>query len=278
MTPVRTYEDFTNKKSITEKVRAGLRKSFILASARVSNKTFLNGNWIQFPYYHHVFDDEKLGFERQLKFLSNYGEFISMDQSLELLKEPSKIDGRYFCVGFDDGFSSCGSNMVEVTESLDIPVIVFLPTSFVGFYPEEDNLDMLSAFKNSGNPPMDFLSWLECKDLLSRKVSFGSHTVSHVPLKELTDQQLKYELKQSKQEIEEKLDIECIHFACPWGRPNIDFDVNSIKEIMIECGYQSFSTTERGVMSTDFSNPYHIRRDHLLANWENFQLKYFLLS
>ncbi len=235
-----------------------------------------SSNWIRFPYYHHVFDDEKADFHRQLTYMKNFGEFISMDDACSMLEESDKINGRFFCLSFDDGFANCATNMVDVTESLEVPVIVYLPTKFMGYVPNEKNIDELEVFNVEGNPPVKFLTWEECIGLLGKGVDFGSHTVNHVALKNLSKDSLKEELGKSKSEIEINLGKECIHFACPWGRPDIDFDRELMPDLMNEFGFRSFSTTSRGKMDHISNDLCHIKRDHFLASWQNFQIKYFL--
>ena len=91
----------------------------------------------------------------------------------------------------------------------------------------------------------------------------------------LSVNELENELENSKKVIEDNLGVECLHFACPWGRPNIDFDTLNIAGQMKSAGYQSFATTQRGKMDKEFDHLFNIKRDHLLASWENYQLKYF---
>ena len=68
------------------------------------NRNINNTNkLIRMFFYHHIFDDEKLGFERQLKYIKNFGEFISIDDLASMVQGNEPIDGRYFCLSFDDG-------------------------------------------------------------------------------------------------------------------------------------------------------------------------------
>ena len=110
--------------------------------------------------------------------------------------------------------------------------------------------------------------------MLSHNITFGSHTCSHANLARISNQDIEIEMQASKKLIEEKLNIRCDHFACPWGRRDIDFIPEVTTAIARKSGYLSFSTTDRGKMESG-GDPYLLKRDHLLANWENFQLKYF---
>lgn len=274
MKEIKLYSEFIGDESLTARMREQLRRTAIAAFALKSNINNSN-NWIRLPYYHHVFDDEKLNFERQLKYLKNHGEFISMDQVWELVNGEQPIDGRYFCVSFDDGFYNCYSNMMEITANLNVPVIIYLPTDFIGL--NKDNQQEGKKIENfyPDSPKLvPFLSWENCIEMLNHKISFGSHTCSHANLSKISAEEIESELKISKELIEKKLAIECVHFACPWGREGIDFAPEVTTDIAKKMGYKTFATTNRGKMEKD-SDLYLLKRDHLIANWENFQLKYF---
>jgi hypothetical protein len=265
MDVVKTYKQFADGQGVVNALREQLRNMVIAGLSM--RKSISGNNWIKLPYYHHVFDDERKGFEGQLKYLKNFGEFISMNDVWKMVYEDKQIDGRYFCVSFDDGFYNCYENMM--------PIIIYLPTTYINldsnnpadaekiqrFYPEKPRL-------------VPFLSWQQCREMLSVKVSFGSHTVTHANLMKLNTEGILKEMQASKHEIEKELGVACEHFACPWGRSGIDFDASITTPIAQKLGYKTFATTNRGVVTVG-DNLYTLKRDHLLANWGNYQLKYF---
>lgn len=223
MDEIMTYKDFVRNESALFSIRNSFRNSLIFGLSL--GKRIENGNnWIRFPYYHHVFDDEKKDFQRQLIYLKNVGDFISMDEACSMLAGKSALTGRYFCLGFDDGFQSCFTNMLDITVSLDIPVIIYLPTDYIGlniFMEEEKN--KILHFYPEAPKLVSFLNWEQCKKMLGCKISFGSHTASHANLINLNDNDIKQELEKSKMMIEKQLGVSCKHFACPWGKPGINF-------------------------------------------------------
>ncbi len=271
---ITTYQDYALKPTPAEQVRTVLRK---LAIRGLSQRTAIDKttDWIRLPYYHHVFDDEKKGFERQLKYLKNFGDFISMDQVCELVTADEPVSGRYFCVSFDDGYRCCYTNMMDITAGLGIPVIIYLPTDYTGLS-ENNEADVLKIKQNyPENPGLElFLNWDQCREMLQHQISFGSHTCSHVNLIRLSETEIEDELLRSKKMIEAELNVPCIHFACPWGQVNVNFNPAITKPIAEKLGYKSFATTHRGKMIRG-SDLFQVKRDHLLAGWENYQLKYF---
>jgi peptidoglycan/xylan/chitin deacetylase (PgdA/CDA1 family) len=274
MEEIITYKDFLKKEPFALKFRNQVRNAMILGLS-LKNNIKSSDNWVRFPYYHHVFDDEKKGFHRQLKYLMKFGDFIDMESACKMISGNEPINGRYFCVSFDDGFENCFTNMMDITVGLDIPVIIYLPTNYIGLNIQEKEgwLNTINFYPESPKL-VPFLNWEECKKMLLNKITFGSHTVSHMNLVELNEAGIENELKNSKLAIEQNLGVPCNHFACPWGKPGINFFPATTLPIAKKLGYTSFATTIRGKMQKH-DDLYMLKRDHVIAGWENFQLKYF---
>lgn len=277
MNLVTQYSDYISDDSLKLKARKLLRATIIQALS-LNRKIRKNHAGISFPYYHHVFDDEIKGFDRQLKHFKNYGDFITIDQAYDLISENKPIKDRYFCLSFDDGFKNCYTNMMEVTDKYQAPVIIYLPTDYINLdLSKPKDVYKMENFEENLKKKVPFLDWNECREMLNHNVSFGSHTCQHVNLSTLNEEELTQELKVSKHIIEEELGVKCEHFAVPWGRRGVDFDEKILAKIAEENGYKTVVTTNRGLVTGD-ENPYLIKRDHVIANWSNNQLNYFFGS
>jgi peptidoglycan/xylan/chitin deacetylase (PgdA/CDA1 family) len=228
-----------------------------------------NAHWIRFPYYHHVFDDEQAGFISHLRYMQNLGDIISLDDAVEILESNAPIQGRYFCITFDDGFKNCATNAVPILLDHQATAAFFLPTSYIG-----RSVDGPLAFCRPLQIAMEFLTWDDCRQMIRSGMSLGSHTVSHPQLIDLSDDEVERELRESKEHMERELNVPCEHFCCPTGRPGIDFRVERSPEIARQLGSRSFLTTRRG-SSQRKSVPMMIERDHTIADWSNYQLRYF---
>jgi peptidoglycan/xylan/chitin deacetylase (PgdA/CDA1 family) len=272
---IRTYKEFTYTEPATAKLRNSVR-SLAIRALSLKNNIAGNGNWIRLPYYHHVFEDEQKDFERQLRYLKNFGEYISLDDVCALLTENKPLNGRYFCISFDDGYRCLHEYMMPITASLDIPVMIYLPTDYINTN-EKNEADLQLIRDNlPGNPGLlSFLSWEQCRDMLEHKISFGSHTKTHAHLAKMNKDEIEFELRFSKEVMEKNIPAPCIHFSCPWGKRGIDFNSALTKELAMQLGYISITTTDRG-KTVAGDDPYLLKRDHILAEWGNYQLRYFL--
>ncbi|NCD40820.1 MAG: polysaccharide deacetylase family protein [Bacteroidia bacterium] len=231
-----------------------------------------SSGWIRFPYYHHVFSDERRGFVRQLEYLRNYGEFISLDTAVSMMEDGQVIDGRYFCLTFDDGIRCCYDEVTPLLVERSIPAAFFIVTDYTV---EEPGRRICRPLYLEATYDYEYLTWPECREMIRAGMTVGSHTCSHVRLAALTGDEVRRQLIESKRMIEQNLDIECRHFACPWGGVNRDFDPKQDVKTAKDAGYRSFLTTRRG-KNTNASSPFAIRRDNMYANWSTCQLRYFL--
>jgi peptidoglycan/xylan/chitin deacetylase (PgdA/CDA1 family) len=273
--PVRRYKDFAAGTSALARARGALRDAAVTALS-VGRRPDATKGWIRFPFYHHVFDDEQGGFARQLDYMSSLGDFIGLDAAVQLLASGDPIDGRYFCVTFDDGFKNWFTNAVPILVDQGAAAAFFLVTRYIGTSPEADR-DALLGFYEEGDLLMEFLNWDDCRQMVAAGMTIGSHTVNHVRLAALDEAAAEAELRQSKQTIEAELGQPCDHFCCPFGRENIDYFPDRDPNIARRVGFKSFLSGHRGAMRQG-NSPMMVRRDHLLAGWGNAQLRYFFSS
>jgi peptidoglycan/xylan/chitin deacetylase (PgdA/CDA1 family) len=108
---------------------------------------------------------------------------------------------------FDDAFRSAESVFPEL-ERIGVPVQVFVCSGYA-----RDGA-ALSIPELAGDDPQQLatMTWDEL-----RGVDVGSHGVTHAHLTRLSDDELRRELVESKQQIEDELGRPCSEFAYPYG-------------------------------------------------------------
>lgn len=272
--PTRTYDEFTALTPFKARARDAVRSVAIRALA-LGSDIGATTNWLRFPFYHHVFDDERRGFEAQIDLLRGSGDFISIDDAVAMIEGGVPIDGRYFCLSFDDGLKSCYSGALPVLAERNIPAVFYLVSDLIGLSLEPDDPIARRVFDFKGTATtLDFLSWDDCREMAASGMTFGSHTCNHVKLSQSDADMTRREMTRSKADIEREVGA-CDHFCPPYGIPGVHYDPSRDPGLAQACGYRSFATGARGANRAG-DDPFALRRDQLLANWGAYQLKYFL--
>ena len=124
---------------------------------------------------------------------------------------------RTFAVTFDDAFASVRELAHPIMGALDIPGTVFAPTAFMG---ERQLLRWPGIDHWQDTPSVGELwsmSWDELRELAQDGWEIGSHSRTHPRLPRLDDDALSDELERSREEISDRLGIECRTIAYPYG-------------------------------------------------------------
>jgi peptidoglycan/xylan/chitin deacetylase (PgdA/CDA1 family) len=108
---------------------------------------------------------------------------------------------------FDDAFRSAATVFPEL-QRMGVPVQVFVCTGYA-----RDGAP-LQISELAGDDPQQLatMTWDELRGL-----EIGSHGVTHAHLTLLSDEELRRELLDSKQQIEDELGRACLDFAYPYG-------------------------------------------------------------
>lgn len=99
-----------------------------------------------------------------------------------------------------------------------------------------------------------YLTREQLRKLSDLGIEIGSHSMSHRHLNDLSDEDLRVEIRDSKLRLEEITGRRVAHFSCPGGRVNA-----SVKEIAREAGYESVATSRVG-MNTNAADRFALTR------------------
>jgi peptidoglycan/xylan/chitin deacetylase (PgdA/CDA1 family) len=102
------------------------------------------------------------------------------------------------------------------------------------------------------------LSWDQIREMSKGGIEFGSHTISHPFLSNLTKSEMMYELLESKHVIEQKLGKEIQSIAYPSG----SYD-HRVMNCAKNCGYQFGTSYEHNVTKFDENNLFNMPRIHV---------------
>jgi peptidoglycan/xylan/chitin deacetylase (PgdA/CDA1 family) len=178
-------------------------------------------------------------FERQMRYLREHVEIVSLDKILEIIKHHQSLKRDMVAITFDDGYRDNYINAYPILKKYDIPSAIFITTGFIDKDHNMLNTDEIILMQKEGN------------------ITFGAHSVTHKALSELDRNAVLLQIKGSKSALEKILQEEVKYFAYPYGK-KVDFTYESM-QIVKEAGYVAAFSTENGRITKD-SNIFALNR------------------
>lgn len=136
---------------------------------------------------------------------------VSLGQVADWLSGRQTLPARAAVLTFDDAFSDFESEAAPRLVERNFGATVFVPTSWV---------DRRPGWGGAGANAQSLMSWQAIRELSSVGIEFGSHSCSHHDLRSLGPEALAYELKASRDVLEQNLNRPVKAFAAPYGRTN----------------------------------------------------------
>ena len=183
-------------------------------------------------------------FERQVKYLLGR-KFKSVNPPDYFPVSSKKAGAEGLLITFDDGYADNLWYAMPVLKKYGIAPVIFLTVNYIG------TRDLFGRYKDSEKDR--FLNWREVKEMSAEGVVFGSHTLSHPHLPQLSEDRLDYEISESKKIIEDNTGKEAGIFCYPYG----DFDERVIDAVR-KAGYKGAVVTpgvRRRIKRGDYAVP-----------------------
>ena len=233
------------------------------------NKT----NRVQFLYIHYTFEDQIDKLEKLILFLKKRYNIISYSQATDLILNNKTIDKPYMCISSDDGLKN-NLLFAKILNKHKLSACFFICPEIVNNCKSYEYINNICLNKlNIG--PVEFLDWEDVNFLQSSGHEIGGHTMSHVNLSEISRNEMNYEIKECFKSLKSK-NINVKHFAWPYGKfKHIN---NEAVKMIIQSGFQSLSSAERGCHFQNNNDQIFIRRDHISLDWSINEINFFILK
>ena len=197
-------------------------------------------------------------FARQMRYLKrqNY-KFYTASELIDFYLENGAFPARAITLTFDDGWKDNYTNAFPIMKELGIRATIFLVSSCIGKRSAKVVAD--------GEGEREHLALEDILEMSEYGIEFGSHTLNHKLLHQVPDEEVEFEVTESKKEIENLLQKPCRVFAYPAG-----FCTAAAQNAVKRAGYVAAFSTVYG--DRENVNLYALNRIEILRrNWFLFQ-------
>lgn len=189
-------------------------------------------------------------FIKQIETLKNAGyTFITASELIDILDGKIKQPQKPVLISFDDGYRDFYTDVFPILKKYNVKAVAYIVSGFL-------------------DKPNYMFTWQLQEIAKSGLVEIGGHTVNHASLEGFDYQFVKYEVEESKKELEKLINTPIVSFAYPNG----SFDNQAIK-IVKEAGFKSGVTTIHGY-EINQNNKFSLYRIHPGNKTDNFLLDY----
>ncbi len=211
------------------------------------------------PIYMH--NPNKRLFTQCVQWLIDNGfTFISSDELINILHRGVKPPKGAVWLSIDDGFRRNLDSVVPVIREHKIPITIFIPSGIVkgnGLFPwlnpdmpPDGNGDTLLQGRTR-----NAMTVADLKELARYpEITIGSHTVNHSVTRGLSDEQLRFEVEESKRTLESWIGRTVNTFSYPVG----EFDGRE-RRMLAASGYMLAATTQARFIKPE-NDPYLLPR------------------
>lgn len=196
---------------------------------------------IRILYYHSISDApirssvSPEAFTAQIEYLVQHGyHLLSLSDAVGRLSSGAVFPDRSAVITLDDGFQDNYEHALPILTRFKAPATVFLTVGYIG----TGRLPTLTRTDFMPRP----LDWREVKEMQAQGVEFGSHTLTHPMLSQVSHEVARREIGESRQELEDRLGTGIAFFCYPRG----DFN-DAVKQMVRDEGYRAACSTLPGV-------------------------------
>jgi peptidoglycan/xylan/chitin deacetylase (PgdA/CDA1 family) len=188
-------------------------------------------------------------FGAMCRFFARHFQVIRLGELVTLLEQGKPLEGQ-LVITFDDGYRDNHRTAAPILEQLKLPACFFITTGFIesGEVPRWDRKAGIVS---------EWMTWDDVRDLHRRGFEIGAHTVTHADLGQVSGEEARREIVDSKRALETRLGSPVTLFAYPFGREAQITDAN--RALVAAAGFRSCPSAFGGLVRTG-DDPLQFRR------------------
>ena len=214
-------------------------------------------------------EENKDVFDILLSKIKDNSKFTNIEVAVENIRKKNIQNESQIAFTFDDGYLECYTKIAPALNKQNVNAAFFVCPNFID--QKTENLDgyIVSNSFTRNKYPMD---WYMINQLVKAGFIIGSHTLDHVNLKICKPSDLKKQIIDSKNVIEDRTGVSCEYFAWPYGTYEdisplaLEMALENYKYVFSACDYKNYLSNNKLV----------INRRHFEGNWPITHLNYFL--
>jgi peptidoglycan/xylan/chitin deacetylase (PgdA/CDA1 family) len=218
-------------------------------------------NGLRIFMYHHIGHEDDTDnketffvnietFAQQLDLLAKNYHVMSLAEVEDHYINNMKLPKGAVLLTFDDGYLNNYTYAYPLVQEKKLPITIFLTTGEI-------------------SAKREMLTWKQVAEMKqSNLVSFASHGVNHTRLRKLSDEDVLFELTESKTELEEQLGQPVRSFCYPYGA----FD-SRVRELVFQAGYIMDFGTRKGITHWPWNAKRPLKRAHVMRGENIFDFQ-----
>jgi peptidoglycan/xylan/chitin deacetylase (PgdA/CDA1 family) len=172
---------------------------------------------------------------------------LDLPEALHVLTSQKPLPQPAFCLTFDDGYRSVYESGMQILEDLNLTATLFVTVNFLEgrvqppWHSRDGALLREYAVNATHFQPLE---WRQVREMIAgKRMRLGSHSLNHFMVGNLREADVRAEIRESKEILENRLGIEVPYFAYPYGvRPYGAYTERS-EALIREAGYRCSCTS-----------------------------------
>jgi peptidoglycan/xylan/chitin deacetylase (PgdA/CDA1 family) len=169
-------------------------------------------------------------FRQQLSELREYAQVCSLAEAVAHLEAGTDSTRPFVVITFDDAFDNFRTSAWPILQELQIPATLYVPVGFV---------EGVSGAPLRGAEQLRSIEWSALRTLASDPLlNIGSHSWQHQDLRRLRDEELRHDLRRSRNHLQDRLQRPIEDFCYPqakWSRA-VENEVRAVYRTAVVAG------------------------------------------